>query len=233
MQKLTPKPIPHHVAIIMDGNRRWAKKHFLQTFEGHKKGSQNIEEICEAAIFYRVKKLTLYAFSTENWSRQQNEIEYLRQLMAGYLESKSLQKLIDNKIIIKIIGAPQNFGDEIMQKIHAAEQRSALQNQSSPQLFLNIALSYGSKTEITQAVKAIQSQNLQITSQNISTALQEPEDVALLIRTGGDFRLSNFLLWQCAYAELFFTKTLWPNFNRKNFASAIKFFQNQKRNFGC
>ena len=227
------KNTPNHVAIIMDGNRRWAKQKMLKTFEGHSKGSQNIENICKAAISCGVGVLTIYAFSSENWSRDSGEITYLKDLMLSYLNSKSIEKLIENKIVIKVIGSPQDFGDEVCNKIAEVESKSLKINGGNCSLTLNIALSYGAKNEIVKAVKTINEKKLEINAENISSHLQQTADVDLLIRTGGDFRLSNFLLWQCAYAELFFTQTLWPDFNESHFASAITFFQSQKRNFGC
>jgi undecaprenyl diphosphate synthase len=225
---------PNHIAIIMDGNRRWAKQNISQLSDGHKKGSENILNVCKYCLEYKVKKLTLYAFSTENWSRDDQEINYLKKLMISYLESDNIKTLIENGIVLKIIGSPEQFGENLYNKIHQVEKHSLNINGENPSMYLNIALNYGSKNEIVLAVNKILAEKnyKQIDEKILSDFLQETQDVDLLIRTGGYCRLSNFLLWQCAYSELYFCDDLWPDFNKKNFDKAIEFFSTQRRNFG-
>ena len=230
------KNIPQHVAIIMDGNRRWAKKHLLNLVDGHKKGSENIKNICKECIDIGVKKLTIYAFSTENWSRESDEIKYLTKLMMDYLSSSDVDEMLQSGVVFKVIGDPKSFGNDLYKKIINLENKSVMQNGGEKSIQLNIALSYGAKDEITRSVNYFLLHNSNITSitiDDITNNLDESSPVDLLIRTGGDFRMSNFLLWQAAYAELFFTKTLWPEFTKTDLLVAIDFFQQQKRNFGC
>ncbi len=231
-----PQKIPTHIAIIMDGNARWARSRGLPLSVGHKSGSDNVRRVAEACIDIGVKNLTVYAFSSENWNRPKEEVEYLMKLLDNYLE-KETKPLIEKNVRIVISGNLQLLPQSTKDKIYALEELTK-NNQS---LTLNVAFSYGSRQEIVDAVKkislAVSEAKIsleQITETYLSQNLYHPEipDPDLLIRTAGDVRLSNFLLWQAAYAELYFTEVFWPDFGKKDLLQAINEFNKRERRYG-
>jgi len=224
--------IPQHVAIIMDGNARWAKQKNLPIKIGHKAGSENVRKISENCIELGVKFLTIYAFSSENWDRPQEEVNYLMNLLEEYLE-KETKPLIEQGVKILISGNLQKLADSTKKKIIEIEEIT----KDNKALTLNVAFSYGSRQELVDAVKKITEQKIpakEINEELISKNLYHPEipDPDLLIRTAGDLRVSNFLLWQIAYSELYFTETYWPDFDKKNLLTAIKSFNKRERKYG-
>ena len=224
---------PRHIAVIMDGNGRWAKMHGLPRSDGHKKGIQTLQRILYAAQELSVEYITLYTFSTENWYRPQAEVTDLMILLQTYLESE-VNTLHRSGMRLRVIGVRQKLPQNVMTLIEYAENLT----RHNTSLHVTIALSYGSRQEILQAMNhLIQTQPL--LSQDITTALFEPyletfglPDPDLLIRTGGEKRLSNFLLWQLAYAELLFVDTLWPDFGPSDLQAAIYEFQRRERRYG-
>jgi len=226
----------NHIAIIMDGNRRWARKNLLKASDGHKIGAGRIKDIAKHCLSnLGVRKLSLYAFSSENWNRDKSETQLLQSLLADYLDGGDLQEIISFNIKVCIIGDVSKFEPRVQNGIKKLEtQMLETYNKSSPKMQLNIALNYGGRAEITDALNAlIASGKQKICQHDITNALQEPQDVDLLIRSGGNKRLSNFLLWQSSYSELYFTDVLWPDFCAKDIDAAVEFFALQKRNFGC
>jgi len=217
----------------MDGNGRWAKKRMLPRIAGHKKGLDSIEVIIKSATTYNIPTLTLYAFSTENWNRPSEEIKGLMGLFSDSIANEG-NKLIKNNIKVNILGDINIFNIDLQNKIKILEKKSL----NNTGLNLNIALNYGARSEILMAVnkfyKKLKEKRSVIVEKNISDNLytKKMPDVDLLIRTGGQKRLSNFLLWQVAYSELYFTNTLWPDFSEKDFVNALYFFQNTERKFG-
>ena len=221
---------PKHVAIIMDGNGRWGlKKNKTRNF-GHAQGIKVVEKIITEAIFQKVKYLTLYTFSTENWKRPKKEIRFLIFLLESYIK-KELKKLIKKNIKLKIIGNLNKFPKTLKSKLRKAEKLTNKNNK----IQLNIALNYGSKEEIIRSIKKINNLNKTINERNINDYLYTAgiPDPEILIRTGNRFRLSNFLLWQSSYTEIFFVKKLWPDFNKKDFNKIILKFLKIRRNFGA
>ncbi len=225
-----------HIAVIMDGNGRWAAKRGLPRNAGHKKGAEVVIEIAKAAKELGVKFLTLYAFSTENWKRSREEVDGLMNLLREYL-AKDFKELKENDVRIRFIGERQMLADDIVAKIEELEKSTA-QNKS---LGLQVALSYGSRQEILHAVKEIASQvksgdmSLKdIDEQSFSAMLYTAgvPDPDLVIRTSGEQRISNYLLWQIAYAEFFFTKTLWPDFTKTELQEIIESYQTRERRYG-
>jgi len=217
-----------HLAIIMDGNGRWAKKRGLKRIEGHKKGAETVRHITQyCAKNPEISILTLYAFSTENWKRPKMEVEFLMKLLDNYLQ-KELQTYIDNDIKFDTIGDISTFSDKLKKRIEFTKEKTK-KNKKLTQI---LALNYGSKNEITRAVKKLIKSNDEITEENIQKHLDISRDVDLLIRTSGEIRLSNFLLWQCAYAEMFFTNTLWPDFTAEELDKIINAFHLRERRFG-
>jgi len=214
----------------MDGNGRWAKKRLLPRIAGHKKGLDSIGVIIKAAINYNVSTATLYAFSTENWNRPSEEINGLMELFSDAIESQT-DKLITNDIRVCILGDISIFTKELQSKIKSLIKKTS----KNKGLNLNIALNYGARSEIIMAVnKASKSKVGALLEKDLTGNLytKDMPDVDLLIRTGGQKRLSNFLLWQIAYSELYFIDTLWPDFSDKDFIDALYFFQNTERKFG-
>ena len=221
---------PKHVAIIMDGNGRWGLKKKNSRNYGHSIGVKTVENIINEAISQKIKYLTLYTFSTENWKRPKNEIIFLISLLENYI-NKELKNLIKQKIKLKIIGNINKFPNSLKLKLKKAEKLSRYNNK----IQINIALNYGSKEEIINAVKKLQKLSLKINSQNISNNLYTANipDPEILIRTGDRKRLSNFLLWQSSYTELYFVKKLWPDFTKRDFKKIIFNFSIVRRNFGA
>ena len=218
----------NHVAIIMDGNGRWGLKYKNSRNEGHKEGLKTVEKIIKESIKQKIKFLTLYAFSTENWNRPKKEVDYLFNLLSNFL-SKKINDLHKQNIKLNIIGV-KNFSKKLNKLLNLSEKKTS----KNTTLHINLALNYGSKFEILNALKKLNKNNDKINEKNFKKYLQTKNipDPELLIRTGNTKRLSNFLLWQLAYAEIFFEKKLWPDFNEKDYIRIINRFRKIKRNFG-
>ena len=218
----------NHVAIIMDGNGRWGIKEKKSRNAGHKAGLKTIEYIIKKSLDHNIKFLTLYAFSTENWKRPKKEINYLFALLENFLRNK-LINFEKYNIKLNIIGK-KNFSKKLNYLLKKSEQKT----KNNTKLQVNLALNYGSRSEIVNAVSKLNKKNLKINEKNISLNLftKNIPDPELLIRTGNTKRLSNFLLWQLSYSEIFFEKKLWPDFNANDFNKIIKEYKNLKRNFG-
>ena len=218
----------NHVAIIMDGNGRWGLKYRNSRNAGHKAGLNTVEKIIKETIKNKIKFLTLYAFSTENWKRPKKEINYLFNLLEIFL-LKRIEDLHKQNIKIKIIGN-KNFSKKLNRLLKLAEKKTV----NNTKLHINLALNYGSKFELINAFKILSKKKDKINEKNFIKYLQTKNipDPDLLIRTGNTNRLSNFLLWQLAYSEIFFEKKLWPAFNEKDYNLIIKKFKKVKRNFG-
>ena len=217
-----------HVAIIMDGNGRWGLKYKNSRNAGHKAGLITVEKIIQLTVKRKIKFLTLYAFSTENWKRPKKEINYLFNLLQNFLVKK-IDKFNKQNIKLKILGI-KNFSKKLNFLLNKAEKLTS----NNTKLQINLALNYGSKTEIIDASKKLFKSKKKLNEKNFIKYLQTKEipDPDLLIRTGNQKRLSNFLLWQLAYAEIFFIKKLWPDFNEKDYDKIIKHYKSIKRNFG-
>ena len=217
-----------HVAIIMDGNGRWGLKNKNSRNAGHKAGLNTVEKIIKETIKNDIKFLTLYAFSTENWKRPKKEINFLFNLLENFLKEK-IEDLNKQKIKLKIIGK-KNFSPKLNSLLNLSERKTS----KNKRLQINLALNYGSKAELIYAFKEIKKKKELINEKNLNKYLQTKDtpDPDLLIRTGNTQRLSNFLLWQIAYSEIFFEKKLWPDFNEKDYYKIIKKYKNIKRNFG-
>lgn len=231
-----PERMPQHVAIIMDGNGRWAKQQGKLRIFGHQNGVKAVRNAVDFAARNQIKVLTLYAFSSENWTRPEAEVSALMTLFMQAL-SREVKKLHKNNIRLKVIGNVSQFSSALQEKIQAAETLTA--NNSG--LILNIAANYGGYWDITQATQKLASQVQNgelavsdITAERMQQALvtENQPQVDLLIRTSGEQRISNFLLWQIAYAELYFTPVLWPDFDHEAFAKAIVAYQQRERRFG-
>ena len=218
----------NHVAIIMDGNGRWGVKNKNSRNAGHKAGLKTVEKIIKETIKQKIKFLTLYAFSTENWKRPKKEINYLFSLLESFLISR-ISEFNNQDIKLKIIGI-KSFTPKLNKLLILAEKKTF----KNTKLQINLALNYGSKSELTNAFKNLQKKKEKINEKNITKYLHTKNipDPDLLIRTGNTKRLSNFLLWQLAYAEIFFEKKLWPTFTEKDYDKIIKKFKRVKRNFG-
>jgi len=218
----------NHVAIIMDGNGRWGLKYKSSRNEGHKAGLKAVEKIIKESIKQNINFLTLYAFSTENWNRPKKEINYLFNILENFLLNK-IDDFHKQNIKLNIIGV-KNFSKKLNKLLISSEKKTS----NNTTLQINLALNYGSKFEILNALKKLNKSNDKINEKNFKKYLQTKNipDPELLIRTGNTKRLSNFLLWQLAYAEIFFEKKLWPDFNEKDYIRIIKNFKKIKRNFG-
>jgi undecaprenyl diphosphate synthase len=218
----------NHVAIIMDGNGRWGLRYKGSRNEGHKAGLKTVEKIIKESIKQNINFLTLYVFSTENWNRPRKEVNYLFKLLENFLSNK-INDLNKQNIKLNIIGV-KNFSKKLNKLLNLSEKKTS----KNTTLQINLALNYGSKFEIINALKKLNKNNDKINEINFRKYLQTKNipDPELLIRTGNTKRLSNFLLWQLAYAEIFFEKKLWPDFNEKDYVKIIKNFKKVKRNFG-
>ena len=221
--------IPSHIAIIMDGNGRWAKERGLNRTSGHEEGAKVVRKITSYCAKIGVKYLTLYAFSTENWERPKLEVEFLMKLLEKYLKSE-LEVYLKNNIKFKAIGDLSRFSKSLQNSIKNTE----IATSSCTGLTQVLALNYGSKNEIIRAIKKLNEQNLEVSEENLESCLDTAGmgDVDLLIRTSGEVRLSNYLLWQNAYAEMFFTQTYWPDFNESELDDIISDYQKRERRFG-
>ena len=218
----------NHVAIIMDGNGRWGIKHKKSRNLGHKEGLKTVEEIIKATIKNKIKYLTLYAFSTENWKRPKKEINFLFNLLENFLLNK-ISDLNKQNIKLKVIGK-KKFSSKLTKLLNLSEKKTS----QNKRLQINLALNYGSKSEIINALNEIKKNKLKINEANVSKSLftKNIPDPDILIRTGNTKRLSNFLLWQLAYSEIFFEKKLWPDFNENDYNEILSKFKKIKRNYG-
>ena len=225
-----------HIAIIMDGNRRWAENKHLPSAMGHSQGAKALKKTIKACIKHNIKYVTVYAFSTENWNRHKEEIDFLMSLLFKTINSE-MKGFIQNGIKVRFIGALDCLNQNLKDLIKLCEEKT----KNNTNLNLQIAFNYGSRNEITNAVKLIAEKVLKndiavsdITEEEISNNLYTKDipDPDLLVRTGGEQRLSNYLLWQSAYSELYITQTLWPDFNESELKKAIKEFNSRNRRFG-
>lgn len=225
-----------HIAIIMDGNGRWAKKRGMPRSFGHKKGAENVVNITRAMKESGVKYLTLYAFSTENWQRSQDEVSALMQLLRDYLD-KEFREIMENNVRILFIGEKSMLAEDILEKMAIVEEKS----RNNDGLTLCVALSYGSRQEILSATQKAMKAAIkgELSPEELSTDIfasllytHDIPDPDILIRTSGEKRISNYLLWQIAYSELFFTNTLWPDFTKDELLSIIKEFNSRERRYG-
>ncbi len=237
LKKLNKDRIPAHVAIIMDGNGRWARKHGKKRIFGHKKGVETVRKIVEVSAEAGVKYLTIYAFSTENWRRSKNEVNYLLKLILDSL-LKEIDELIKNNVVIRFIGTeeklPGNYNKKVYETCKLSWQNTGLN--------LNVAMNYGGRREILEAVKKISQKvkdgkisvddiNEEMIANHLYTAGMPDPD--LVIRTSGELRLSNYLIWQTAYSEFWFTDILWPDFTKTDFITALLDYQSRERRFGA
>jgi len=230
--QIQPDRLPQHVAIIMDGNGRWAEKRHLPRVEGHLAGIQSVREVLETSARLGLEVLTLYAFSVENWKRPPSEVSTLMMLLKRYLRSE-LSTLLENDIRFNVIGRPEGLSPDIRTELDDAARRTA----GNQGLLFNIALNYGGRTEIVDAARAAMASGLSAEAldedrfaQFLYTAGQPDPD--LLIRTSGEMRVSNFLLWQIAYAEIYVTETYWPDFRRRDLLEAVVAYQKRDRRYG-
>lgn len=234
--KLNTSNLPRHVAIIMDGNGRWAQKRLLNRVKGHEKGAETVREVARACREFGIQFLTLYAFSTENWQRPKTEVSALMQLLKNFL-GKEAPELNANDIRLGVIGQPQRLPEDVRNVL----ERTIATTAQNKGLLLNLALSYGGRAELTEMARTLASKAVSgelspeaidesvVTEHLYTRDLPDPD---ILIRTGGEMRISNFMLWQLAYAEFFITSTLWPDFNRNEFIGIIREYQRRDRRFG-
>jgi undecaprenyl diphosphate synthase len=229
-------PVPRHVAIIMDGNGRWAKQRGLPRVAGHRAGAEAVRQTMRAAVKHGVEVLTLYAFSSENWRRPEEEVSDLKGLLGYYLE-RELDSLAKEGVRLRLIGDYSKFGPDLSARLEKAMTRLS----GNARLTLVVALNYGSRAEIAQAASKLAAKAVagEIDAGSIDEAAIEAEldthglpELDLLIRTSGEVRLSNFLLWQAAYAEMIFTPTLWPDFGEEEFADLMAQYASRERRFG-
>ena len=218
----------NHVAIITDGNGRWGQKKYSSRNKGHNAGLETVEKIIKVTIEQKIKYLTLFAFSTENWKRPKKEIDFLFNLLENFLSNR-ITELHKQNIKLKILGT-KKFSSKLNNLLTNSEKKTS----NNKKLQINLALNYGSKSELIDAFKKINKKKISLSEKNISKNLQTKNipDPDLLIRTGNTKRISNFLLWQLSYSEIFFEKKLWPDFNEKDYNRIIKEYKKVKRNFG-
>ncbi len=226
--------VPHHLAIIMDGNGRWAKKRGMIRLMGHRQGSKAVTRIVENAARYGIPILTLFAFSSENWKRPPDEVAGLMDLFAKVLTSER-ERLHQNGIRVRFVGDISRFGDKLIKAISDIEALTA----NNTRMTLNIAINYGGRWDIAQACRALVTKVAAgeidvdaITERMVQQELVVSDDVDLLIRTGGEQRISNFLLYQCAYSEFYVTDVLWPDFDKKDLDAALEYYNKRERRFG-
>ena len=221
-----------NIAIIMDGNGRWAKKNNLQIKEGHARGVSALKEIVKESVNQNIESLTVYAFSTENWKRPKSEVKAINNLIVNSINNE-LDELIEQKVKVRFFGDYSNFGKKTYEKIKFAEEKSF---SNKPKLRLNVALGYGGKMDIINIAREVSRMKINssdIDEHTISELSQVPESsIDLLIRTGGDTRISNFLLYQIAYSEIHFVKKLWPDYSKQDFKRNINKYFNSERRFG-
>lgn len=221
--------VPHHVAIVMDGNGRWAKQRFLPRIAGHRQGLETLRQVVKWALASGVKVVTVFAFSSENWKRPADEVSGLMALMVKAL-SREVPELHRAGVRLCFPGDRSALSAEVLQGLEQAEQLT----QTNADLVLNVCFNYGGRWDMAQAAQRLQAQNLPLTEANIAQhlALAHVPDPDLVIRTGGEQRISNFLLWQTAYSEFFFTDKLWPAFTEQDFAQALAAYAARERRFG-
>ncbi len=226
---MTKELLPEHIAIIMDGNGRWAKEQGLNRTAGHESGAKVVRDITTHCSKIGIKYLTLYAFSTENWTRPKLEVEFLMKLLERYFKSE-LKIYLENNVKFKAIGDLEKFSPKLQQVIKDTQEKT----KHCTGLTQVLALNYGSRDEITRAVKRLSEKGLEINEENINSNLDTSNipDVDILIRTSGEVRISNYLLWQSAYAEMFFTQTYWPEFSSSELDDIISDFHKRERRFG-
>ena len=221
-----------NIAIIMDGNGRWAKKNNLQIKEGHARGVSALKEIVKESVNQNIESLTVYAFSTENWKRPKSEVKAINNLIVNSINN-DLDELVEQKVKIRFFGDYSDFGEKTYEKIKFAEEKSF---STEPKLRLNVALGYGGKMDIVNIAREVSRLKIKasdIDDHTINELSQVPEsNIDLLIRTGGDTRISNFLLYQIAYSEIHFVKKLWPDYSKQDFKRNIKKYFNSERRFG-
>jgi undecaprenyl diphosphate synthase len=236
MEEIDSAKIPKHIAIIMDGNGRWAERHAMGRVLGHRKGAESVRVMVKTCRRIGIQYLTLYAFSMENWLRPEAEVRALLRLLREYLENE-VQEMMDQDIRLVAIGSLDSLGEPILMKLRETMDRTA-RNQG---MVLNLALSYGGRDEIVDAARRMVSDGLagiitpgEVTKDLCASYLHTAgiPDPDLLIRTGGEYRISNFLLWQMAYTEFYFTNTLWPDFREKHLLKAVADYQKRERRFG-
>lgn len=237
MEKIDPSKLPEHIAIIMDGNGRWAKKKAMNRIKGHEEGTESVRVIVRTSRNIGIKWLTLYAFSEENWKRPKREINALMGILKRFLKSE-LAEMLENGIIFQTIGNTDKLPEDVQKLLNYTIEKTSKNNN----MVLSLALSYGSRQEIIRAVKKIGEdiESGKLNAKDISEEIIKNSlytsgipDPDLLIRTSGEYRVSNFLLWQIAYTEIYVTPTLWPDFREEEFFHAIKDFQNRERRFGA
>ncbi|MEK9135440.1 MAG: polyprenyl diphosphate synthase [Patescibacteria group bacterium] len=224
------KNIPQHLGIILDGNRRWAKEKGLPTLVGHRRGQKVVEDIIKLCAERGIKILTLFVFSTENWKRSQKEVKYLMKLLSSALDKKNIQKFHKDDLKIKVIGETEMFSSDLKKKIAEAEELT----ENNKSMTVNMALSYGGRAELTHAIKNIIEKKIpaeKITEEVISENLWT-SDVDFIIRTGKAQRISNFLIWQAAYSELYFSNKYWPDFTEQDLDAALADYASRQRRFG-
>ncbi|MDH5602995.1 MAG: isoprenyl transferase [Cyclobacteriaceae bacterium] len=228
--------VPSHIAVIMDGNGRWARQKGAERIFGHQNAVKSVKEITEGCVELGIPYLTLYAFSTENWERPKEEVDALMHLLVATLQEE-LDELIKNGVKLQVIGEMENLPIECQEKLEESSNRT----KENERLLLTLALSYSGKWDITNAIKNIvkdvvsgELNSSEINEKLVSSYLSTKDipDPALMIRTGGEMRISNFLLWQLAYSELYITDTMWPDFRKKHLREAILSFQKRERRFG-
>ena len=233
---VTDMGVPNHVAIILDGNGRWAKAKGLPRTAGHVQGAKTVEDICEIAYNMGINYLTVYAFSTENWNRPDDEVKALMTLLRNYMKN-CLKRAQKNNMCVRVIGDKSRLDDDIREKINDLEE--ATKNNTG--LHFQIAINYGSRDEMTRAVKKVAAKVVsgelkadEITEQTIENELDTAgiPDPDLMIRTSGEQRISNYMLWQLAYAEFYFTSVPWPDFNKEELEKAVQAYENRDRRFG-
>lgn len=222
--------LPEHIAMIMDGNGRWAKERGLKRTAGHKKGAEVVREITTYCAKIGIKYLTLYAFSTENWKRPKLEVEYLMKLLEKYLKEE-LEVYLENNIRFRAIGDLSKFSKSLQNRILKTQELTS----SCTGLTQVLALNYGSKDEIIRAIKKLNEKGLEVSEENLESCLDTAgiSPVDIMIRTSGEVRLSNYLLWQNAYAEMFFVQTYWPDFTKTELDDIISDFSRRERRFGA
>jgi undecaprenyl diphosphate synthase len=223
--------LPEHIGIIMDGNRRWAKERGLPSLKGHREGVKTLKRILNLCEQYKIKILTVFAFSTENWNRPAAEVNYLMNLFLDIFSKKDVQRMKEKNIKVNVLGQKHRFSKAIQERIEKAEKETS----ANKDFILNIALSYGGRADIVEAVKKILKKGItkideDLISKNLWTkGLRDPD---LIIRTGKEQRFSNFLIWQSAYSELYFSDKSWPAFDEKEFKNILKNYAERQRRFG-
>lgn len=225
--------IPQHLGIIIDGNRRWAKKRNLPTFWGHKKGLDNVKKMARYAFKKGVKYLTIFAFSTENWKRDKKEVNYLMNLLKNAFSKKYIEEMMKNEVRVNFIGQIRRLPQDVQKRIREVEKTT----KNNKKHILNIAISYGGRTDIVEAAKKIIRKKInpkELDEEKFARFLWTDgmPDPDLVIRTGGEKRISNFLIWQMAYSELYFSKKFWPEFTKEDLDTAFLDFSRRERRFG-